>query len=210
LGSSGSLENTFQRVSPRNVRSYFKKGKVFRALWTQTADHENEGRRHTRAITVSRTEFQEPIHTKVQWFIVVRSYKSHCLCVPVATYGLQGTNKNGVNPDDHAALVLDGSDQVLLDGERLRRAPLHIKMGDRAVRSLNLLLSSRINFTKVHTIEYNIKVQTIGRIVHQDLPKLDQYFTESVLKLPEAQDTDKDDGVQAPEDPDIFSDDGER
>jgi hypothetical protein len=130
--------------------------------------------------------------------------------VPVATYGLQGTNKNGVNPDDHAALVLDGSDQVLLDGERLRRAPLHIKMGDKAVRSLNLLLSSRINFTKVHTIEYNIKVQTIGRIVHQDLPKLDQYFTESVLKLPEAQDTDKDDGVQAPEDPDIFSDDGER
>jgi hypothetical protein len=49
---------------------------------------------------------------------------------------------------------------------------------------------SRINFSRLYTVEYNVKVATVGRIVHKDLELLDRYFREGVLKLSPAQDKD--------------------
>jgi hypothetical protein len=57
--------------------------------------------------------------------------------------------------------------------------PLHLILD----KSLKMDQTSRINFSKLYTVEYNIKVSTVGRIVNQDHHLLDEYVAQSIVKL---------------------------
>jgi hypothetical protein len=170
-----------------NPSKYFKKGRVFRVLWPEPIAPLGPSRSDSLTV-VSDSKFQsERMFTKVRWFIVVQPYPTHCLCIPISTYGNQGATKPGVNPTNHAALVLDGTDQQLMPGEVLTKSPLHLQLED---KSMKLAASSRINFSRLYTVEYNVKVATVGRISHKDLELLDQYFKEGVFKQPAIHDKD--------------------
>lgn len=95
------------------------------------------------------------------------------------TYNGRGVTKTGVNADDHAALVPKGQDPKLLPGESLKRSPIHFILEDQKLR---LDPASRINFSKLHTIEYNVKVSTVGRVAPEDLSRLEKYWYESISK----------------------------
>jgi hypothetical protein len=167
----------YQQVKSKNYRKYFKKGKVFKTLWFEPANPRSPT---PSASTISMdSRWGEPFLDKIRWFLVARAWKSHCLCVPIQTYGEQGTTKPGIVPDDHAPLVELGSQLVLLPGEHLSRSALHIHLEN---KSDSIHGASRVNFSKVFTIEYNIKVHTVGRIIVSDLRLIDLYFKESTNK----------------------------
>jgi hypothetical protein len=81
------------------------------------------------------------------------------------TYGGQGTAKKGVKADDHAIIYTGSKAPKELSGEK--------KLNKKAVRVHNpsekdkLAVESRVNYSKVYTIEHNIKVCFVGE-VHKD------------------------------------------
>ena len=149
------VHSGFRAVEPKNYRNYFKKGRVLRVLWAEPAGH--AGQSKTTIVNISK--WTEQMAVKIRWFLVVQPWKGHCIAVSVHTYGGRGVTKYGVDANDHAALVAKGQDLILLPGENLNRRPLHLILEDKTVR---LDPASRINFSKVCTVEYNVKVSTIG------------------------------------------------
>jgi hypothetical protein len=78
------------------------------------------------------------------------------------TYGKRATTKPGSQGWDHA--VIYTKDPVLYEGEDIRKKP--IRAIPRTPRD-KLAPQSRLNYAKVYTIEYNVKVLFIGE-VHKD------------------------------------------
>ena len=61
--------------------------------------------------------------------------------------------------------------------QQLTKSPLFVIVEDEAV-SVDPM--SRINFAKVYTVEYNIKIRRIGRICPDSMKDLEDYFLESI------------------------------
>lgn len=82
--------------------------------------------------------------------------------------------KRGINRDAHAIIYSSGQPR-LLPGERpLSKRP--IKVDSEA----QLWESSRINFEKVYTVEYNQKVALVGHVARKDFPYFKTYAKEAV------------------------------
>ena len=112
-------------------------------------------------------------------FIVIRSKRGHCLCLGVHTYGRQGTSKLGVGADHHAAVIADGDIEAVLHPKEkeLSKRPIHIVL---ETRDVTIDSTSRLDFSRVYTIEYNIPVRNIGRILPLDLAIFETYFSQTI------------------------------
>ena len=180
LGESsvtGSLNgDTTNNASPdykivTQPRKFFKKGRMFMACWVEPAGY---GQSSGEA---GRGSFSENRH-----FMVVRSKPGHCLCLSVHTYGQQATTKHGVWPDEHASVIPYGGFEVLAPGESsLNRQPIQVILENKTVV---IDASSRADFSRVYTFEYNVPVRNIGRALPADLPKVEAYLAKSISILP--------------------------
>ena len=118
-------------------------------------------------------------HVKTRMFVVVRPKTQHCLCLPIYTYSQQGTSKIGVKAEDHAPLIQDNTVPEYHpeeEQEKLRKA-LYLILEDPTMQWNPL---SRVNLTQVQTVQYNIKVRTVGRILPDCLPDLEALFREAI------------------------------
>jgi hypothetical protein len=127
--------------------------------------------------TPTTNVYGQNIFAKLGRFVVIRKKAGHSLCLPIHTYSGRATTKYGVNPNDHTALVRDGYAPFYIDGERLAKKPLFLKLEDPAI---DISPASRVNFGKVTNFDDGIKVRTIGRIVPGSLKRLERYFRESI------------------------------
>lgn len=81
------------------------------------------------------------------------------------SYGRQGTAKHGVKPNDHAIIYTEDYPPGELVGERrLHKAPIRVVPFTYRDK---LHPASRINYSKMYTVEHNVKVCFIGKI-HPD------------------------------------------
>ncbi|CAN9261410.1 unnamed protein product [Alternaria alternata] len=137
-------QSEFEEV--RNPRNFFKIGRVFITSWT-----EPDGRTG------------QP-HTKDARFAVVKPGAGFSVCLRISTYSGQATTKPGVIPYQHAAVVEQGHPPAWIDGEDFPKLlpPIEIKIEGQGV---DVSPASRINFAKPYTIEHNIKVRNVGRVV---------------------------------------------
>ncbi|ESZ94921.1 hypothetical protein SBOR_4713 [Sclerotinia borealis F-4128] len=104
-------------------------------------------------------------YEKVRRFLIIKENEGHCLCLPIMTYGLQGTNKKGVHAKHHAIIYTD--QPTMIQGEKekgLRKQP--IKVIPDASRE-RLQAASRLNYAKVYTVEHNVKVWFIGKLTKE-------------------------------------------
>jgi len=119
------------------------------------------------------------LHMKDRIFVVVRQRALHCLCLPVYTYAQQGTSKSGVKPEDHAPLIKENTVLELHPDEQQSRLkkPIILILEDSTLQWSPL---SRINLPKVQSVEYNLKVKTVGRISPDCLADLEAMFREAI------------------------------
>lgn len=92
---------------------------------------------------------------------------------PIFTYGWQGTAKPGVKGNDHAIIYTSSHAPKELEGEKkLLKRPVRVNnISDKE----KLDKASRVNYSKVYTIEHNIRVCFIGEI-HKDSKAI--FFTD--------------------------------
>jgi hypothetical protein len=175
--NSEELDPSFKVHSSK----YFKFGEVFKVLWSEPT-----GSTGTE-ITVAK--FGEKAYHKVRRFVIIESRKGHCICIPILTYGGQGTLKNGVHADDHAVIYTSKSEgPVLLKTKSGRQE----KLKKKAIRMNPINLShkldyaSRVNYAKVYTVEHNVKVFFIGAIAHSSQQQLVSDYNLAHPQIPNA------------------------
>jgi hypothetical protein len=126
---------------------------------------------------------------------VLRPHKLHSICLyvnqslheviqylthfrAIHTYQNKGTTARHVRPRDHVVIYTGRQPPELVDGEDeviLSRTPIKVTLDPKGEA---LLPTSRLNLSKLHTVEHNISVSMIGKILPRDVDKLRQYCVE--------------------------------
>jgi hypothetical protein len=144
-------------------RAFFKKGRVFMVLWPELAGN---------------PESERTTYWKIRHFVVMRPRATHCLCLPLGTHRGRGSANQVAQAQEYAPVIpIDGHVQFHPDEQRLVRQPIQIKVED---ASLSVDAMSRINFSKVVTVNHNLKVRNVGRIVVDSIKLMEEYFAESM------------------------------
>ncbi|KAJ4351131.1 uncharacterized protein N0V89_006470 [Didymosphaeria variabile] len=157
------FDSEFETVN--NPKAFFKKGRVFMTPWPEPSGDAIKDQTGPR------------VSVKIRTFVVIRPQNGHCTCIPINTYQDQGTRKPGVIAKDHAAVVPVGERSTEHPLESLTKSPIFLKVENLSTGPVDPM--SRINFAKVYTIEENVKVRNIGRIVPESIHQMDEYFKES-------------------------------
>jgi len=152
---------------------FFKVGRVFKTLWTEPA---GATAKDADPNFYTRVSYNELVYSKFRRFVVIRERLHSCLCLPLYTYGGQGTTKSDVRAQDHAAVYAQGNSPPPLE-ENLEKEPFAIVVEE---PSESIGSMSRINFAQVYTIQHNVKVIKVGRISKDQLERLNKYFVDSI------------------------------
>jgi hypothetical protein len=138
-------------VSPR---AFFKKGRVFMTLWTEPSASSPES-------------LPELAH-----FAVIKPKATFSVCLRISTHFTGG------DASDHAAIiVVDGAYSPQPRDEHSDKDPIQVKLEKPGV---TIDPKSRINFAKPYTVEHNVKICNVGRVIGASVGLLDQYFAESL------------------------------
>jgi len=79
----------------------------------------------------------------------------------IMSYGGQGTTKPGVHAHEHAVVYTTDTPEYLSNEMPLEKAPIKIRP---YTSQHKLDRASRLNYAKLYTIEYNVKVWFIGEV----------------------------------------------
>ncbi|KAH7385015.1 hypothetical protein BKA64DRAFT_155812 [Cadophora sp. MPI-SDFR-AT-0126] len=180
--ASATEENSEQnnQLDPRfdvadKPSRFFNFGRVFKTLWVEPAGKlPQDG--HPAYNTVGYGQFS---YAKMRHFVVIRKRLHSCLCLAIHTYGGQGAAKTNIRSQDHAVVYssLDTEPQPLPD-ENITIGGFAIVLEEPGE---TIAPMSRIDFGKVYTIEHNLKILRVGRILPNHLPNLEQAFVGSLL-----------------------------
>ncbi|KAM0481262.1 hypothetical protein ACHAP7_004841 [Fusarium lateritium] len=161
VGTGGDTE----KLDPRYcvaVSSAFQPGEVFKVLWPEPA-----GGGSIVEETVYRDQYGGPIFVHFRRFIVVANDLGHCTCIPISTYGKKGCKKSGVKAEQHG-IVAESSNRnpaPLSNEPSLGFPPVRVHIYEQGER---ISKESRVNYAKLTTVEHNVKVLFIGRVVGSD------------------------------------------
>ncbi|PMD40895.1 hypothetical protein L207DRAFT_529192 [Hyaloscypha variabilis F] len=139
--------------------SKFEVGKVFKILWAEPTGDNGTQLTFSEPAHSKSSKFRQPFIHKIRRFVVVKIFNAHCLCLPIHTYQQQGAMKAGAQAHHHAAIY--SGNEVVIEGENLTKKGIRVEM---FFPNEKLDPASRINYAKVYTIEYNVKVFFIGRV----------------------------------------------
>ncbi|KAI0377446.1 hypothetical protein F5Y04DRAFT_284923 [Hypomontagnella monticulosa] len=151
------------RVEPS---TRFQPGEVFKILWSEPLGQTNVDD-PISDITKKKTAAGGRFYVGFRRFIIVTTDESHhSTCVPILTYDRRGCLKKGVRPNKHGIIYTAGSKPRLLRNEPdLGFSPVALHV---YADSEKLAKESRVNYSKLVTIEHNVKVFFIGSIDRED------------------------------------------
>ncbi|KAI2643294.1 hypothetical protein GGS21DRAFT_485811 [Xylaria nigripes] len=143
-------------------KSYkFQPGEVFKVLWSEPTGQ--VGSEFPISDRRAMNGPRGPFYIGYRRFIIVTTDESHhSTCVPIMTYDRRGCGKKGVRPDKHGIIYDVGQKpKRLKDEPDLGFKPVPLKM---YAEGETLAKESRVNYSKLTTIEHNVKVFFIGYI----------------------------------------------
>ncbi|KAK0626456.1 hypothetical protein B0T14DRAFT_422405, partial [Immersiella caudata] len=143
--------------------SRFSAGEVFKVLWSEPR---GSGQADLLTDKVEQSRMGEPFYVGVRRFIVIANDEGHCTCVPILTYERRACTKRGVKPNKHGIIYAVGGRASLVKNEPpLGFRPVRVQLD---LATEKLAAESRVNYSKLVTVEHNVKVFFIGSIVRED------------------------------------------
>ncbi|RSL74690.1 hypothetical protein CEP51_011483 [Fusarium floridanum] len=164
VGTNGNHEIVDRRYRVVPVNN-FQPGEVFKIMCPEPAATATG-----TSIIIEERGFHNQhgqIWTHFRLFIVVATDYGHSQCVPINTYGRKACTKQGVKPNHHGIVCEVGHRPTLLSNEpELGFAPIHVQIHEIGEK---IRRECRVNYSKLTTVEHNVKVLFIGRVVPEDL-----------------------------------------
>ncbi|KAH7312915.1 hypothetical protein BKA65DRAFT_148873 [Rhexocercosporidium sp. MPI-PUGE-AT-0058] len=155
---------------------FFNVGRVFKTLWVEPAGTTSRDTSHPAYNTVGYGQFS---HAKVRMFVVIRKRRHSCLCLAIHSYGGQGTAKQNVRSQDHAVVHSFGDPEPRpLPDEYITIRGFAVKLEEPGE---TISPMSRLDFGKIYTVEHNLKILRVGRILPGQLPALEEAFIDALI-----------------------------
>ena len=172
-GEEERLDKRFYRRSPQVARQTLKVGRMFAVLRHSEVTGDDMGQLKWR----SRTKQDVEVFSHICRMIVVKECHGFVWAIPVNTYSGKGVGKRGFNQTDtdaHAIVYTPNQKPSNIAHEpRMRKNPIKVIP---VSSSETLDAASRINFSKPHSIDHNVKFLDIGKVAPESMPYLTTYF----------------------------------
>ncbi|KAK5995880.1 hypothetical protein PT974_04298 [Cladobotryum mycophilum] len=164
-----TAEETLEELDPRyrvEPSSRFQPGEIFKVHWSEPQGSGNDGAPSVSGKHEIQNRFGTKFFVGFRRFIVIANDQGHCTCVPILTYGGKACKKKGVKADKHGIIYERGHKARLLEKEpKLGFSPVRVEMKEEGEK---LSKESRVNYSKLVTVEHNVKVFFIGSVVYSD------------------------------------------
>ncbi|KHO00538.1 uncharacterized protein MAM_01316 [Metarhizium album ARSEF 1941] len=149
--------------------SKFDPGAIFKVLWSEPQGSSDGQKHHSVSGKQERLDrFGVKFHVGFRRFIVIANDHGHCTCVPILTYGGRGCKKSGVKPNKHGIVYEAGQRPRQVEGEpRLGFPAVQVHLTEDGER---LSRESRVNYSKLVTVEHNVSVFFIGFVAQDSWP----------------------------------------
>ena len=169
----------FQQLDQSKWGGFFIFGKVF-AIMTFNENSSADADDEDLSIQSVRLKSGEDVQAKVRRMVVVEKCPGYCWAIPIFTYRNKGLAKPGFREEHvaaHARIHIDGS-----PAQWERNEPRDwVTKRDIVVAghsSSRLHHTSRVNFEKPYSVEFNAKVMSIGRVAKDSMPYFETYWKE--------------------------------
>ncbi|QDS69658.1 hypothetical protein FKW77_009452 [Venturia effusa] len=166
--STNSSLNADYKIQ-RPGKDFFRLGKVFKIYWPEPISQTLTGKTSVTAGGGGNSLNRE-IYAKIRWFVVVKSGEGrYCSCLPIQTYGNQGVAKKDVVKRSHA-IIYTGKEPAPNENELPGPGEPAMLQSIRVVSNKRIDIMdpmSRVDFSKIYTVEHNVKVYDFGW-VHKD------------------------------------------
>ncbi|PQE06561.1 camk kinase protein [Rutstroemia sp. NJR-2017a WRK4] len=145
---------------------FWTQGRVFMMVWRHTQRARAQNYFH-----INETLPGEEIVNEIRRFVVIRVNHGNSLCLAIHTYGGWATLKpNLPDPENHAIIYTSNHPPTLYSyrntngevySENIFKDPIRV-VPEQSGREGELDERSRINYTKVYTVEHGVRVLNIG------------------------------------------------
>ncbi|KAI9851744.1 MAG: hypothetical protein M1824_002492 [Vezdaea acicularis] len=164
-------------------KSLFAVGNIISCLWSEPA-----GTQPPSAKTVAEldnvllytTKYGEKVYSTIRRFVVVKERNMCCYCLPICTYGGNGTSRKGMDAKLHAIIYMSGTQPTAVKGEpRINNEPIEVGIYP---NEASLKYASRLNYGKLYTIEHNVKMKVVGYVAELSVPKVVRTWERLILE----------------------------
>ncbi|KAI6715944.1 hypothetical protein JHW43_001602 [Diplocarpon mali] len=161
----------------KKLRKFWRVGRVFMMLWSEPARAYRDVGKSRDGSHYSTTYLNGNVYSEIRRFVVIREGHGNCICSPIHTYNNQATLKPNL-PDvqQHAIIYTSKSappslcsyndSGEVIAREDLNKDPLRV-IPEGPLPEADLGIYSRINYSKIYTVENYVRVLNIG-LVHQN------------------------------------------
>ncbi|KAM3068124.1 hypothetical protein ACMFMG_011173 [Clarireedia jacksonii] len=186
------LDNRYRAIPfGSESRAFWKEGRVFMMLWTEPAGENKSGLRGTKNFShISIVYLGGEVYTEIRRFVVIKDAYGSASCLAIHTYSNQGTLKANLPDADNHAIIFTSpqcpplhsqyDQNGILQTEQLSKDPIKVRSELHNDPDGDLGKMSRLNYTKVYTVEKDVRILNIGMVEGKSMNAL---RTDSPLKL---------------------------
>jgi hypothetical protein len=163
----------------QDAKKFFVVGRVFALLWHESAGEGKPGAEPSSFEHTTLGRYGQRVFSHIRRMAVVRERQGYCVCIPINTYGNQGVMKPGLGTAErqaHSVIHANNTAPYMNEGERafLIKKPIAVNM---ASKEQKLDKMSRINFGKPSSVEWNVKVMHVGKVVPESVATFLGYYS---------------------------------
>lgn len=172
------LDPRYRLIADKDQKKFWKVGRVFMMLWTEPAKTMGGTRNGTHYSTVW---LEQGAYSEIRRFVVIKEGYGNSICSPIHTYNGQATLKPNLPERQQHAIIYTSQEcppehwYTATDGsvvkENLTKDAIKVKREQKGPEG-DLGDYSRLNYSKIYTVENYVRVLNIGIVERDWLPAL--------------------------------------
>jgi hypothetical protein len=167
---------------------FFVIGRVFAMLFHEGAG-DAKGWHLSQAVKFqvgwdgNKGKYNQEVYSHIRRMVVVRERHGYCWCIPINTYNYQGVAKRGLSAQNrkaHCVIHMDNTNPTTGPGEQglMAKKPIAVTA---ASPEQKLHHMSRLNFGKVYSVEWNVKVMNVGKVNANSMAAFTGYWRNELM-----------------------------
>ncbi|KAK3396179.1 hypothetical protein B0T20DRAFT_501438, partial [Sordaria brevicollis] len=193
-GTTSKQAATLTNSAPQYIRvdkprKFFQKGRIFKTVWFEPFGEFSASARARPAELAYHdscpdyNDLGEKPYGRFRWFVVIRKHLNHSLCFAIVNGGAKSIAKNRARGEHLAVLYSTNVRPPKADEEEgIVFDPIAVIMEE---GKQNISPLARLDFSRVYTVEHDLKVMKIGRVHPDSHSKLDDYYKKTCFDEPE-------------------------
>ena len=172
------LDHRYQKRT--DAKKFFVIGRVFAMLFHEGAGDVKGG--HLSQAVRFKGKYNQEVYCHIRRMVVVGGRHGYCWCIPINTYNYQGVAKKDLSTQDrkaHCVIYMDNTHPTIdvKENDLIVKRPIAVTAANPEQK---LHQMSRLNFGKVYSVEWNVKVMNVGKVNADSMAAFTGYWHNEV------------------------------